>query len=110
MVFLEDRPQRSFNWGYLVIFQMLTALTPSEYQYTSARMECNLSKNRNQELLPIESSRIPLAPKPGVEGSDYINASWFVNFYIIERLKAQLKRNQIIFTGFMDIRSSKSSF
>ena len=24
----------------------------------------------------MEGHRIPLAPKPGVEGSDYINASW----------------------------------
>ena len=55
---------------------MITALKPSEYQYSSAHMECNLKKNRNPDLLPVESARIPLAPKPGVEGSDYINASW----------------------------------
>jgi len=131
-------------------FQMITALKPSEYQYSSAHMDCNLKKNRcpgpnviklftfcnlwvfgsgrhfqpcpmlvgigaypseapfrslprnvrlgwNKpsgllrtlinygrkkfykfwpDLIPVESSRIPLAPKPGVEGSDYINASW----------------------------------
>lgn len=27
-------------------------------------------------MIPIESHRIALAPKPGIEGSDYINASW----------------------------------
>lgn len=42
----------------------------------SAHMECNAEKNRESSLIPLESSRIPLAPKPGVEGSDYINASW----------------------------------
>jgi receptor-type tyrosine-protein phosphatase gamma len=57
---------------------MVTAFTPSEYQYSSARMEFNVIKNRNSNLIPVESSRIPLAPKPGVEGSDYINASWYI--------------------------------
>ena len=42
----------------------------------SARMECNAAKNRDEDLVPLENSRISLAPKPGVEGSDYINASW----------------------------------
>lgn len=57
-------------------FKLATSLEPSEYQYTSARMECNLAKNRDSRLIPLETSKIPLAPKPGVEGSDYINASW----------------------------------
>ena len=41
----------------------------------SARKPCNAAKNRDPTLLPIETSRVALAPKPGVEGSDYINAS-----------------------------------
>ena len=57
-------------------FRLVTAFQPSEYQYMSANMECNLEKNRDSVLIPLESTRIPLAPKPGVEGSDYINASW----------------------------------
>ena len=51
-------------------------MKPSEYQYLSARKECNVAKNRNPELVPIESHRIALSPKPGTDGSDYINASW----------------------------------
>lgn len=57
-------------------FKLITAMTPSDYQYMSANMEVNAEKNRDACLVPLESSRIPLAPKPGVEGSDYINASW----------------------------------
>ena len=41
----------------------------------SAKKPCNAAKNRDPDLLPIETSRVALAPKPGVEGSDYINAS-----------------------------------
>jgi len=57
-------------------FRLVTQFQPSEYQYTSANMECNLEKNRDSSLVPLETTRIPLAPKPGVEGSDYINATW----------------------------------
>lgn len=57
-------------------FKLVTEMQPSEYQYMSAQMECNQEKNRQSSLIPLESWRIPLAPKPGVEGSDYINASW----------------------------------
>ena len=56
--------------------QLITSVKPSEYQYLSAHKAYNNAKNRNSELVPIESHRIALAPKPGTEGSDYINASW----------------------------------
>lgn len=29
------------------------------------------------EIIPIENARVHLTPKPGVDGSDYINATWF---------------------------------
>ena len=45
-------------------------------QYLSAQKEFNRGKNRSSDLVPVEGHRIPLAPKPGTEGSDYINASW----------------------------------
>ena len=57
-------------------FKLIVDMQPSEYHYLSAMMECNKEKNREASLVPIEACRIPLAPKPGVEGSDYINASW----------------------------------
>lgn len=36
----------------------------------------NVEKNRRGGILPSDSARVMLIPKPGVEGSDYVNASW----------------------------------
>jgi len=57
-------------------FKLVTEFAPSEYNYMSAQKEVNKAKNRDPALVPVEAHRIPLAPKPGVDGSDYINASW----------------------------------
>lgn len=43
---------------------------------TSAIKPVNTSKNRSP-IIPLEGSRVHLTPKPGVDGSDYINATWF---------------------------------
>lgn len=45
----------------------------------SATKAVNLCKNRGN-LIPVENSRVHLTPKPGQEGSDYINASWLHGF------------------------------
>lgn len=42
----------------------------------SATKACNVHKNRNMDIVPIENARVHLTPKPGVDGSDYINATW----------------------------------
>ncbi|XP_077572600.1 protein tyrosine phosphatase receptor type Fa isoform X2 [Stigmatopora nigra] len=41
----------------------------------SGNLPCNKSKNRLENVVPLESSRVCLQPVRGVEGSDYINAS-----------------------------------
>jgi hypothetical protein len=41
---------------------MVTAFSPSDYQYSSARMECNACKNRNPDLVPVEASRCRIMP------------------------------------------------
>jgi protein tyrosine phosphatase len=46
----------------------------------SASLANNKAKNRLVHILPYESSRVSLQPIRGVEGSDYINAS-FVDGY-----------------------------
>jgi len=48
--------------------------------FVSAYSAANKFKNRLVNILPLESSRVPLAPVSGVEGSDYINAS-FIDGY-----------------------------
>ncbi|XP_063543150.1 uncharacterized protein LOC134751604 [Cydia strobilella] len=42
----------------------------------SARAPHNLDKNRPGAALPADTARVMLVPKPGVEGSEYVNASW----------------------------------
>ncbi len=61
-------------------FKLATAYQPQEAQFTAALKPCNQSKNQNFDFLPIESARVPLTPTPGLEGSDYINASWLPGF------------------------------
>ena len=46
----------------------------------SANLPVNKFKNRLVNILPFESSRVCLQPLRGIEGSDYINAS-FIDGY-----------------------------
>lgn len=62
----------------LFILQMITSFVPQEYLLLSANKPFNRNKNRSQEFIPVENSRVHLTPKPGIEGSDYINASWII--------------------------------
>ncbi|XP_068624792.1 uncharacterized protein [Battus philenor] len=55
-------------------FQLITrsCVEPS----VCARTPHNAEKNRPGGILPSDSARVMLVPKPGVEGSEYVNASW----------------------------------
>lgn len=56
-------------------YKLITSYQPKEINLTSALKPVNAIKNRSS-LVPLEGSRVHLTPKPGVEGSDYINATW----------------------------------
>lgn len=60
-------------------FQLITQYQPKEANIASAIKPANAMKNRSG-LLPLEGSRVHLTPKAAVDGSDYINASWFHGF------------------------------
>lgn len=60
-----------------LLFQLVTSFQPKDFNLVSANKPCNQLKNRTLDLLPVESARVHLTPKPGVDGSDYINATWF---------------------------------
>ncbi|XP_024910058.1 protein tyrosine phosphatase receptor type Fa isoform X2 [Cynoglossus semilaevis] len=45
-------------------------------RFISANLPCNKFKNRLVNIMPFESTRVCLQPIRGVEGSDYINASF----------------------------------
>jgi protein tyrosine phosphatase len=64
-------------------FQLVTSFQPKDFNLVSANKPCNQLKNRTLDLLPVESARVHLTPKPGVDGSDYINATWFQGTNII---------------------------
>lgn len=51
--------------------------TEAEYNHThaSATLPCNKTKNRYTDVLPVEATRIKLAPREDEPGSDYINAN-----------------------------------
>ncbi|TRZ00687.1 hypothetical protein DNTS_012312 [Danionella cerebrum] len=49
-------------------------------RFVSANLPCNKFKNRLVNIMPYESTRVCLQPIRGLEGSDYINAS-FIDGY-----------------------------
>lgn len=65
------------KFSLISIFQLVTSFRPKDFNLVSANKLCNQMKNRTLDLLPVESARVHLTPKPGVDGSDYINATWF---------------------------------
>ena len=53
-------------------------------QFTSANQHCNKQKNRYANVLPYDETRVKLSLIAGVEGSDYINAS-YIDGYMKKR-------------------------
>ncbi|XP_050457004.1 tyrosine-protein phosphatase 99A isoform X3 [Cataglyphis hispanica] len=61
-------------------YKLVTSWKPKDFNLVSATKTCNIHKNRNMDIIPIENARVHLTPKPGVDGSDYINATWVSGF------------------------------
>lgn len=61
-------------------FHLVTNFLVQDFHLSSAVKNCNVHKNRNAALVSVESARVYLTPKPGVEGSDYINATWLQGY------------------------------
>ncbi|EFX83408.1 hypothetical protein DAPPUDRAFT_48090, partial [Daphnia pulex] len=64
----------------LLQFHLVTNFLVQDFHLSSAVKNCNVHKNRNAALVSVESARVYLTPKPGVEGSDYINATWLQGY------------------------------
>ncbi|XP_050529744.1 tyrosine-protein phosphatase 99A-like isoform X3 [Daktulosphaira vitifoliae] len=77
---IQDSKIVSFTTDFEKHYKMITSFVPQDYLLLSANKAFNRIKNRSQEFVPVEYSRVHLTPKPGVEGSDYINASWIIGF------------------------------
>ena len=61
-------------------FKNLANVKAEPARFVSANLQENKFKNRLVNILPFESSRVCLQPLRGVEGSDYVNAS-FIDGY-----------------------------
>ncbi|XP_075472206.1 receptor-type tyrosine-protein phosphatase F isoform X9 [Ascaphus truei] len=61
-------------------FKLLANSKAHTSRFISANLPCNKFKNRLVNIMPYELSRVCLQPIRGVEGSDYINAS-FIDGY-----------------------------
>ncbi|XP_048786951.1 receptor-type tyrosine-protein phosphatase delta isoform X13 [Lagopus muta] len=66
--------------GMELEFKRLASSKAHTSRFISANLPCNKFKNRLVNIMPYESTRVCLQPIRGVEGSDYINAS-FVDGY-----------------------------
>ncbi|EFX70612.1 hypothetical protein DAPPUDRAFT_112575 [Daphnia pulex] len=65
-------------------FHLVTNFLVQDFHLSSAVKNCNVHKNRNAALVSVESARVYLTPKPGVEGSNYINATWLQDFIVTQ--------------------------
>lgn len=62
--------------GMEMEFKKLSNVKADSARFVTANLPCNKHKNRLVHILPYEASRVCLTPIRGVEGSDYINASF----------------------------------
>ncbi|XP_049275010.1 receptor-type tyrosine-protein phosphatase delta isoform X2 [Rhipicephalus sanguineus] len=66
--------------GMEIEFKKLANMKTQANKFVSANLPVNKFKNRLMNILPYESTRVCLQPIRGVDGSDYINAS-FIDGY-----------------------------
>ena len=56
--------------------QLVTAYVPSDDDLSCALKPVNSEKNRSTDFLPVNLKRVILPARPGIEGSEYINATY----------------------------------
>lgn len=61
---------------YRYILQIVTAYKPKDSDKSLALDPISIEKNRNTDFIPLYPKRVKLPFLPGVEGSDYINATY----------------------------------
>ncbi|KAF5300368.1 hypothetical protein FQR65_LT00989 [Abscondita terminalis] len=60
-------------------YKLVTSFQCKDFNLISANKVINKPKNRS-DIVSVESSRVHLTPKPGEDGSDYINATWIQGY------------------------------
>ncbi|KAL9924781.1 tyrosine-protein phosphatase Lar isoform 5-T7 [Glossina fuscipes fuscipes] len=66
--------------GMEIEFKKLSNVKVDSSKFVTANLPCNKHKNRLVHILPYESTRVYLTPIHGIEGSDYINASFIEGY------------------------------
>jgi receptor-type tyrosine-protein phosphatase gamma len=81
-------------------FQLITEYKPKDYQISFSQLPYNLEKNRNQRIVPVNNCRVVLSKRPGIDGSEYINASY---------LHGSSRQDEFIVTQY-PTKETKSNF
>lgn len=61
-------------------FSHVTSFKPTEQQFSAAILPYNQLKNQSFDFIPLDGNRVVLSQMLGVDGSDYINASWLPGY------------------------------
>lgn len=61
-------------------YRLMASFKAKDFNVVSALKPANKNKNRTLNLIPLEAHRVHITPKPGIEGSDYINATFLMGF------------------------------
>uniref|UniRef100_A0A0B7ABU4 Uncharacterized protein n=1 Tax=Arion vulgaris TaxID=1028688 RepID=A0A0B7ABU4_9EUPU len=61
-------------------YQQITEYTPSELDLSAALKPVNQQKNRDGSIIPVNLKRVLLPARPGIDGSDYINATYLQGY------------------------------
>lgn len=61
-------------------YKLVASFKAKDFNVVSALKPCNKHKNRSLNLIPLEAHRVHITPKPGTDGSDYINATFLMGF------------------------------
>lgn len=71
----------SSQWSLLERqYRLVASFKAKDFNVVSALKPCNKHKNRTLNLIPLEAHRVHITPKPGTDGSDYINATFLMGF------------------------------
>lgn len=72
---------QSSQWSLLERqYRLVASFKAKDFCVVSALKPCNKNKNRTLNLIPLEAHRVHITPKPGTDGSDYINATFLMGF------------------------------
>lgn len=65
-----------YKFSFILSSQLVTQFSPKDFHQSAALKAFNLGKNRNIDNVCTDAYRVSITPKPGVEGSEYINATF----------------------------------